>query len=274
MKRVGKDVSAADYWRERNTSYASKIDGPYHANRLSVIRRLMPERPEAPAVLDFGCGEGIMLEEFAERASALVGIDLDPDLLRLAGERLERRSVTADLRLGGVEALGELQADAFNLVIALNVAAYFSDEEEERFYRTVHALLRPGGHLVITHSNELFDLYTANAFTVDFFARHFADAQAVPALHGLWTNPDVPRRTTFNVRENPLNYRYKLERYGFEEAQQEFANFHPLPPLLMDPAGFADIDARTYADTLDWPAEQRWKLLFQCSMFGVRAVRR
>ena len=51
-------------------------------------------------------------------------------------------------------------------------------------------------------------------------------------------------------------------------------NLHPLPPLLMDQSVFLDIDSRDYPDTLDWPAIDRWKLLFQCSMFGSRSTRR
>lgn len=79
---------------------------------------------------------------------------------------------------------------------------------------------------------------------------------------------------TFNVRENPLAYRFKFRRWGPDEVQQEFANFHPLPPLLTGPAELADIDKREYTATLDWDERDRWKLLFQCSMFGSRSINR
>ena len=77
--------------------------------------------------------------------------------------------------------------------------------------------------------------------------------------------PDEP--VSYNVRENPLTYRFKLAEYGFEEVQQEFINRHNVPPPLM-PA------ARDYPDTLEVPESERWKLMFVCSSFGSRSVRR
>lgn len=80
---------------------------------------------------------------------------------------------------------------------------------------------------------------------------YFEDDEANAGLvASLLTRPSEPARVTLDVRGNPL------------------------PPLRMDPAVFADIDARDCADTLDGAPEDRWKLLFQCSMFGSRSIRR
>lgn len=268
--RVGAEVSADTYWRERARSYASRIDGPYHRHRLAVVDRLLAGVELAGSTcVDLGCGEGVLVERLTRSGAHVTGFDIHDEMVAAARERLNTAGVTAELATGGVERLAELAAGSVDLLLALNVAAYFTVEEDERFYAYAARVLRPGGSLVITHSNELFDLYTLNSFTAALFERYFNSSVA-----SLLTNPDLPQRIVFNVRENPLSYRFKLAGYGLEEVLQEFINLHPHPPLLMDPGELEDIDARSYPSTLDWDASERWKLIFTCSMFGSRAVRR
>ncbi len=259
-QRVGRDIAAADRWRERGDAYAEGIDGPYHRHRLSVIDALLPDLAGAD-VVDVGCGEGVLIREARSRGAArITGLDIDAALL----ERAE--GAGADLLLGGVERLAQIErADC---VIAANVAAYFTDDEYALFHKEVARLLPPGGTLVITHSNELFDLFTLNAFTVAFFRERFG-VDPTPLL----ARPHEPRRSGFNVRENPLAYVHRLAAHGLRQDRIEFIHHHATPPLLVPGTDWDDIDSRDYADTLSVAEEDRWTLMFQCSMFGVRAVR-
>lgn len=275
LPRVGKDVSPEQYWNERGAAYAAGIQGVYHAHRHAMIHKLLRGVPTAGNVfVDVGCGEGVFVEWLAARGASVIGFDPCDELISLADQRLAAVGLQARIFIGGVAALKELPSRCADCLLALNVLAYCTDAEEELFYRETNRVLEEGGQLVITHSNELFDLYTLNAFTVEFHARHFGGESSRAAVASLLTHPDKPRKATFNIRENPLAYRHKLREHGFEEVQQEFANFHPVPPLLMDPAGFVDIDRRDYRGTFDWDEKDRWKLLFQCSMFGSRSVKR
>jgi 2-polyprenyl-3-methyl-5-hydroxy-6-metoxy-1,4-benzoquinol methylase len=194
MKRVGSDISAQDRWRTVGASYAKGMAGPYHGHRIAVIKALLPDLT-GKRLVDFGCGEGVMIREaMAMGARDVVGIDPDATLLG------EAKSSGADrLVQGSVAELAKL--DRADCLLAANVAAYFTDSEDETFYQEARRLLPAGGALVVTHSNELFDLFTLNAFTAAFHEHHFAND-----VRSLLTNPEVPRRLTFNVRENPLSY--------------------------------------------------------------------
>ncbi len=219
-----------------------------------------------------------MMSYLAERGASITGLDPSEELVQSAQKRLAEQNIPAavavQVSVGGVEALRQIEAGSVDCLLALNVLAYFSDSEEQLFYQEAARIVRRGGSMVITHSNELFDMYTFNAYTVEFYQRHLTGSQTAQQIAPLLTNANKPERITFNIRENPLRYRYKLAAYGFEETQQEFANLHPLPPLLMDSAGFADIDQREYTNTLDWPEPDRWKLMFMCSMYGSRSNRK
>lgn len=210
---------------------------------------------------------------YVKAGGVVTGFDIDPVMIEKAKNRLNKAGQMGQVKVGGVELMSQFGAQSIDCLIALNTLAYFTDAEEEVFYCEVARVAKPGGSLIITHSNELFDMFTFNALTITFCERHFCGLGTRDKIAALVTHPDVPQRVHFNIRENPLNYRYKLAQYGFKEVRQEFINFHPLPPLLMDPQGFVDIDKREYLDTLGWNKQDRWKLMFQCSMFGSHSIK-
>jgi len=272
---VGKEVSASDYWAKRSAIYKSNIDGAYHRHRLAMVRRLLNDVNVASSTcIDVGCGDGIFLEYLARRGADVIGFDTSKEMVGSARKRLSQARLKGRLFTGGLKTLNKIETRSTDLLLAINVIAYLTVEEESFYYREARRVLKEGGTMVVTHSNELFDMYTLNAFTVEFFAKYFCSAASSSRVSSLLTYPNEPERTSFNVRENPLTYRHKLSDYGFDELQQEFANFHPLPPLLMDPKGFVDIDAREYIDTSILDPKERWKLMFMCSMFGSRSITR
>lgn len=274
IPRVGKEISATEYWIERSDSYPSNIDGPYHAHRLAMVDALLAGvQLASKTVLDVGCGDGVMLARVARRGAHVVGFDLAPPLVQLARNRLSDGGLDGHVFLGGMEAMVDMPHCSADVVLCLNVMAYCTDAEEELFYRETSRILKVGGSLIVTHSNELFDMYTLNAYTVAFYEAYLTGEGSGKRVASLLTHTDAPTKPSFNVRANPLNYRFRLAEFGLEEVQQEFANLHPIPPLLMDAGGFQDIDSRAYRDTLGWDVRDRWRLLFLCSMYGSRSVK-
>jgi len=271
MKKYGDDIDSTAAWNEKAQGYADRLVNDYHAHRLTVINALIPDDlyQEGKAVFDFGCGDAIHFEQFLSKGCRISGVDVADEMITLARQNLTRIDADPDLaKLGGAAGLAELPADSFDAVLSFNVLAYLTDEEETVFYEQAHRLLRPGGCLIVTHSNELFDMFSLNQYTVEFFRRHLVmDDELRSALPSLLTNASATESiTTFNVRENPLTYRFKLARFGFVEQQQEFINLHAGPPPLL-------ADDKPYADTLNWPEEDRWKLMFTCSTYGSLSVR-
>jgi 2-polyprenyl-3-methyl-5-hydroxy-6-metoxy-1,4-benzoquinol methylase len=126
MQRVGAEISAADRWRERGSTYAEGIHDAYHAHRLEVIRALLPPL-RGLDVVDFGCGEGVLIREAKNAgAKSIIGTDIDAGMLKLAEDAGANR-----LLLGSVRCLDEIeQADC---IIAANVAAYFTADENGAF---------------------------------------------------------------------------------------------------------------------------------------------
>jgi hypothetical protein len=92
---------------------------------------------------------------------------------------------------------------------------------------------------LISHSNELFDLFALNAGTATFFQRNF-DVDATSLL------ADVEQQNaTYNVRANPLTYPGFLLDHGFREIDRAFFNYHPAPPSLLGDGDNGRIVTRT-----------------------------
>lgn len=263
-----------DYWRERSADYIQGLEGPYHANRLAMVKALVADVPfQGRACLDFGCGDGAFTEYLLSEGAHVEGVDVDATMVHAAEMRLRSRWPEVKLRRGGVEALSELPSSSVDHLVALNVLAYLDRDDEQTFYEQAARSLRRGGSLTVTHSNELFDMFTFNRYTVEFFRRNFSLSSTMSNVSSLLVHPDKPDRRVFGVRENPLAYRHKLLEFGFREVQQEFAILHTEPPLLTPQVDFDDINSRSYPPTIGWPDSEKWKLMFVCSIFGSRSVR-
>jgi phosphatidylethanolamine/phosphatidyl-N-methylethanolamine N-methyltransferase len=110
-------------------------------------------------ILEIGVGTGLTLPYFpADRR--VVGVDLSEDMLRVAGQKVAERKLTAVTGLSVMDAcrLG-LPDEAFNAVTAQFVITLVPDPEQA--LDEMDRVLRPGGEIVI--SSRLVDSGGASA---------------------------------------------------------------------------------------------------------------
>lgn len=265
-KALGKEHDSKDYWARETGEYVEALENQYHTHRLGVIQNLIPKGLYAgeKAIFDFGCGDAVHFPDFIKAGAKISGIDIAPEMIELAENRLSAQGMDPKVaKLGTVQDMAALPDASLDAILSFNVLAYLSDEEDRLFYQHAARTLRKGGYLVVTHSNELFDLFSLNEYTVEFFKRNFLTSpEHAHGLAELLPNSDNRAKpVTYNVRENPLTYPSKLARHGFAEVRQSFINLHPAPPTLLG-------KKTSYPDTLNVPEADRWKLMFQCSTYG------
>jgi len=101
-------------------------------------------------VLDLGCGTGVLALLLAARGHAVVGIDPDPDMLRVA--RAKPGAEQVDWRLGYSDSAETGSVDL--AVMTGHVAQVFvEDEDWHAVLRHLHRALAPGGTLAFETRN-------------------------------------------------------------------------------------------------------------------------
>ncbi|MBK9479063.1 MAG: methyltransferase domain-containing protein [Bacteroidetes bacterium] len=270
MKKYGKGINSKNFWNKEADEYTSVLKNDYHTHRLSILKKIIPADlyKKGKNILDFGCGDAVIFPDFLKKGANIKGIDISSEIIEIGKQSLKKAGYDPSIiSCNDVSYLKKIPSASLDAVMSYNVLAYLSTEEDLEFYKQVSRILKKGGYLIVSHSNELFDMYTFNKYTVEFFNTHFIQESSYKnKIKELMKNSNVPENlVTYNVRENPLCYKFKLAAFKLKEDSQEFSHYHDAPPVLLK--------KKVYKDTLKVKESDKWKLMFQCSTYFSRSVK-
>ena len=134
MVRRGEYAARGDYHRTPDPSWDYY---PTYLAKLDAVRRYLDALAPGTRVLDAGCGEGILVEEYATRLD-IAGVDAN-----YSSERVTHGSLTA-LPLGDA---------SFDRALCLDVLEHLAYEEQPRALAELFRVLRPGGELFVSVPN-------------------------------------------------------------------------------------------------------------------------
>lgn len=152
-------------------------------------------------VLEVGVGTGLSLPFYAGHLT-VTGIDLSPDMLNKARERVVRR------RLGNVVGLHEMDAgnltfpeDKFDTVVAMYVMTVVPDPD--RVMRELSRVCAPGGEVILV-----------NHFSQDDGMRGWVERRMSPLAHQLGWHPVFPMQRVLGFGGLRLAERRALKPFG------------------------------------------------------------
>jgi len=111
---------------------------------VAALARHRPQPVPGLAVLDAGCGTGLLAAALRPHARTLTGVDLSPEML----EQARRRDLYDELEAVELTAFLTGNRDGFDLIVAADVLCYFGTLEP--VLSAAAAALRPGGRLLFT----------------------------------------------------------------------------------------------------------------------------
>jgi len=127
------------------------------------------------AVLDIGCGAGLVSEPLCRMGAAVTGIDPSPEIVAVARLHAEDGDLAIDYRATTAEALAAA-GEHFDAVLILEVVEHVNDVPA--FVATVASLVRPGGIVVASTINR-----TLKAFALAIVGAEYVLRWLPPGTH-------------------------------------------------------------------------------------------
>jgi tRNA (cmo5U34)-methyltransferase len=161
---------------------------PHYEEMLDVAASTVP--PHARTIADLGVGTGALSARCLRtaRAARTVGIDVDADILRLAGRRLGAR---ATFHTGSFLRAPLPQSDAVVASFALHHVR--TPAAKRALYRRIGTALRPGGVFVSVDCQPARDARVRRAQFAEWLA-HLRSAYTTREARGFltaWSHEDV-----------------------------------------------------------------------------------
>src|SRR5215210_245477 len=132
--RRGEYVARGDYHRTPDPDWDYY---PTYLAKLAAVREWLDAAPAGARVLDAGCGEGVLVDEYAGR---------------LAIEGIDANYSSARVRTGSLTAL-PYPDGAFDRALCLDVLEHLTFEEQPLALGELFRVLRSGGELLVSVPN-------------------------------------------------------------------------------------------------------------------------
>ena len=174
------DDLAQRWWDPRGPQKALHALNPA---RLGYVAERVQLRDAA--VLDVGCGGGLLSEALAQAGAKVTAIDLAPNLLKVARLHGLESGIKVDYREMPVEALAEQAPASFDAITCMEMLEHVP--EPASIIEACAKLLKPGGRLFLSTLNR-----TPAAFALAIVGAEYV-ACARRAGRGRWRWPNCAR---------------------------------------------------------------------------------
>jgi ubiquinone/menaquinone biosynthesis C-methylase UbiE len=162
--------------------------------------RLVQYVKPGDTVLDIGCGTGNMAIKAAKKGGKVKGIDVNPDMLQIAREKVNAMDADVDMDVTfeemGVAELDSEPSNYYDIVLSSLCFSELTPDEIQYALKEIHRILKPGGLVVIADEvmpksvikNVVFSVVRVVLAVVTFIVSHSVSkpVRNLPGMVGKW----------------------------------------------------------------------------------------
>lgn len=184
----------------------------------NLLRILSLRKNES--LLDLACGQGFFAREFHAKEARVVGVDISPELIRLARTR-SPKEIT--YHISSADALLFLAAGSFDIVCI--TLALQNIENVSGVFAECHRVLKPSGRLVLVINHPAFRVLKHSSWDWDGEKKvqyRRVDSYLSEAKVSVTMHPGEKKSPSTISFHRPLQYYFKmLSKHGFAVSRLE-----------------------------------------------------
>ena len=153
-----------------------------------VIQAILDNAGVGPGmhVLDVACGTGVLFPDYLARGAAVTGIDISPEMARIAAEKFAGEPRVRVL-CGDVEETAF--PEQFDVVMVYNAFPHFPDPA--RLIPRLAGLVKPGGRLSVAHGMSRAAIDSHHSGAAHPVSNGLLHEEELRALLAPWCDVDV-----------------------------------------------------------------------------------
>lgn len=288
-KQEGKKL-AREYYDQETKDYLQMYEKEYSSYPADLIRfqSIILKRLKylkVKTILDAGCGSCWPMRELLNSGFNVIGFDFSKKMIDEGKKVLANSNFDPDLiSVGDIEKDSSLPKKKFDSAIALGVFTHLLDQKKALM--NINKRLKSKGKVLLQFRNDLFDSFTLNNYSYDFFLQSLIDVRKFPiAIRkdisdfylkklSIQNNSEKStRKVSYNdvlaSFSNPLTIGDELFKpCGFKLDKIHFYHYHALPPMFE--SKYPEIFKKM---SMSIESPNSWKGYFMASAFVVEATK-
>jgi len=260
---------------KRWDDYYDKKEGNPYKHNLSILKSILENYDKTKTILDLGCGTGVPLLEFLRMGFSAKGCDFTDSAINISKSKMRENRYNENFVFKlDIEDSSTLTNEKFDIITSVGLFPHVADEKQ--VLQNTKRLLNKHGTVLLQFRNDLFNLFTLNAYSENFFKR-LVDFDTLPDVFKSQLDKFYKKTLlaeTINAQfgilskfHNPLTIKNELfSPMGFEVKNIYFFHYHRLPPI------FQKDDTKLFrklSDEIEDPTD--WRGHFLASSFIIEA---
>lgn len=233
-------------------------------------------------ILEMACGLGFVTHTLTKKGYDVSAFDISKEAINSAKKvAVDYRQNPKKFYVANENYLKKIKSNSMDVIIGIGYFRYIDFNKQKRVYKECKRILKKKGTLILDHQNELFEMFALNNESIQYWANfieNYCDIKRVLKNGHLIKRLDKHIKTPIRKREahsvsakskvfseNPLIYKEKIKKMGFELKEIKYPHTEIIPPFLHNEINKNELEKIQRKNCLK--LSKNWKSMFMCFQF-------